>query len=82
MANHIENLLDREPDLPEADRRRLKAQLVALREPIGTPEADRRMLGAFRALQTMAPRAYELALPIIRTVATSEILHQLHIPPG
>jgi hypothetical protein len=80
IANHLENLLGEQPDLPEGDRRALEEQLKSLREPPTTPEIERRQIHALEALKRLAPKAWELAQPLIMTVATAEIKRQLGLP--
>jgi len=80
IANHIENILDEHTDLPEGDRRALREQLKALREPATSADIERRQLRALEALKRLAPKAWEVAQPLITAIATTEIKRQLGIP--
>jgi hypothetical protein len=82
MAYHLENLLTTD-DLPEADRRALVDQLVALREPAaGDPAVETRQLAALRLLRAAAPKAWELAGPVLRVIITAEMRKKLGLPPA
>jgi hypothetical protein len=80
IANHIENLLEEQPDLPDGDRRALAEQLKSLREPAGNAEVERRQIRALEAFKRLAPKAWERALPLVMTIATAEIKRQLALP--
>lgn len=81
IANHIENLLDEQPGLAEGDRRDLLERLAALREAPTGADVERRQVGALSALKRLAPKAWELAQPLISTIATAEIKRQMGLPP-
>jgi hypothetical protein len=82
MAYHIENLLD-EDDLAEGDRRALVQQLVSLRQSAaGDPVAEKRQVAALRMLQTVAPKAWALAAPVLQVILTAEMRRALNLPPA
>ncbi len=82
MAYHVENLLD-EDNLPDGDRRALEAQLVSLRTPAaGDPAVEKRQVAALRLLKTAAPKAWELAGPVLQVILTAEMRRQLGLPPA
>jgi hypothetical protein len=82
MAMHVENLLDEQPDLPEGDRRALEEQLASLSDPPGgDPGTEKRQIAALQRLKAIAPKAWELALPIIQTILTAEGKRQMGLPP-
>ncbi len=76
MANHIENLL-LEEQLPDGDRRALAAQLQVLREPPTTRDIERQYVQVFRRMRDIAPRAWGAAQPVITSIATAWIKHEL-----
>jgi hypothetical protein len=81
IALHIENLLDEQPDLSEGDRRVLEAQLTELRTQPTSKDLEQRQIRALKKLQELAPKAWQLALPLIQSIATAEIKKQLGLPP-
>jgi len=58
----------------------MQAQLAALREPPTTQEVESRQIKALEALKRVAPKAWEIAQPLISVIATAEIKRQLGLP--
>jgi hypothetical protein len=82
VALHIENLLDGQPDLAEGDRRDLEERLTSLREtPAGNPGTEKRQIAALERLKAIAPKAWELAMPIVQAILTAEGKQKLGLPP-
>jgi hypothetical protein len=82
IAYHIENLLDEQKDLPSGDRRALLEELASLRESPTGGDVERRQVRALEALKQLAPKAWDLAQPLITTIATAEIRRKLGLPPA
>jgi hypothetical protein len=82
MANHIENLLDREPGLGEGDRRKMRVRLAELRRPITTEADERLVAGILSAIQHVASCAFELSKSVIQAIATPYIRQELKLPQG
>ena len=82
IALHVENLLDEEPDLLEGDRRVLEERLVSLRESPNDSGAQKRQLDALKLLQKLAPKAWELAAPVLQVVLTAEMKRAAGLPPS
>ena len=81
IAYHIENLLDEQPDLSDGDRRILEEQLKALREPPSDAASEKRQLAALKALQKLAPKAWELAAPVLQAFLSAEMKRAAGLPP-
>jgi hypothetical protein len=80
MALHIENLLDEQPDLQPGDRRALEEQLASFSET-PDPATEKRQIAAAEKLRVVAPRVFQLAMPILQAVLTAEAKQKLGLPP-
>lgn len=75
-------MLSRTPELSPADRRALMEQLQVLRtHPGGSPDVEKKQLQALKAFRDSAPKAWEMAKPLIQSIATSWIRSKLGLPP-
>jgi hypothetical protein len=81
IALHIENLLDEQPDLADGDRRVLEEQLKALRDAPSDAATEKRQLAALKALQKLAPKAWELAAPVLQAFLSAEMKRAAGLPP-
>jgi hypothetical protein len=81
IVHHLENQLDREPNLAEGDRRKILDALDALREAPSTDDVEERQTTALRLLKIMAPKAWQVAAPVIQSLTTSLMRQHLGLPP-
>ncbi len=82
IANHIENTLSREPGLSAGDRRALIEHLQVLRSDTeASPEIEKKQVRALEIFRRSAPKAWEMAQPLIESIATSFIKAKLGLPP-
>ena len=81
IVYHIENQLERDPDLQEGDKRNLREQLNALRDSPADPVAEKRQVAALSLLKRTAPKIWEVVVPVAQSILTAEMKHQLGLPP-
>jgi hypothetical protein len=78
----IENKLDEQPDLSEGDRRMLRRQLEEARKKLGGADEESKLAEALSFAREKAPGAFNAALPVIQTIATTWVKQKLGLPPG
>jgi hypothetical protein len=75
-------LLAGDESLTEGDRRTLLEQLASLHKTPSTGKAvERDQIAALKALQSLAPKIWDLAAPVVAAIATTEMKRQLGLPP-
>jgi hypothetical protein len=82
IVQHLENQLDQEPNLAEGDRRKILDGLAALRESPSLEGAEQRQATALKLLKKLAPKAWDLAVPVAQSLSTAWMRQQLGLPPG
>ncbi len=73
LISKLYSLLETEPNLAPADRRRLREEIDVLAESEDSAQTRKRKKSAAELLSKMAPEAWNLAQPVLRALLTSEM---------
>lgn len=74
IAHHLENLLEDSEGLDSRARLELKEQIAVL---TGAESSDKSRLAAGKFIMKLVPVAWNNAAPILRTIVTEAVLHEL-----